>query len=90
MMLSHDRGRDVRPELYYVGSMVHKDYSSLFVESIDRKSRNLEAYSEVAEEFESEVVSTLQEMFDSSIPFKQCEDDSACKYCDYNSICNRK
>ncbi len=90
LMLNRMHDKDIRPELYYVGSMVHKDYSSLFVESIDRKSRNLEAYSEVAEEFEAEVVSTLQEMFDKSIPFKQCEDDSACKYCDYNTICNRK
>ena len=90
MMLSHERGRDVRPELYYVGSMVHDDYSSRFVETIDRKSRTLEAYSEVAAEFEDRVVSTLQEMFDRTISFKQCEDNSACKYCDYQTICNRK
>ncbi len=90
MMLSHERGRDVRPELYYVGSMVHDDYSSRFVETIERKSRTLEAYSEIAEEFEEEVKKTLQEMFDPSIPFEQCEDDSACKYCDYQAICNRK
>jgi ATP-dependent helicase/DNAse subunit B len=90
MMLSHERGRDVRPELYYVGSMVHDDYSSRFVETIDRKSRTLEAYSEVAAEFEEEVKQTLQEMFDRSISFSQCEDDSACKYCDYQTICNRK
>ena len=90
MMLSHERGRDVRPELYYVGSMVHDDYSSRFVETIDRKSRTLEAYSEVAAEFEEEVANTLTEMFDRSISFSQCTDESACKYCDYQTICNRK
>ena len=90
MMLSHDRGRDVRPELYYVGSMVREDYSPRFIETIDRKSRTLEAYSEVAEEFEAEVENTLREMFNRSVPFSQCEDDSACKYCDYQTICNRK
>jgi len=90
MMLSHDRGRDVRPELYYVGSMVREDYSSRFVETIDRKSRTLESYSECAEEFEVEVQNTLCEMFNRHIPFHQCQDDSACKYCDYNTICNRK
>ena len=90
MMLSHDRGRDVHPELYYVGSMVREDYSPRFVETIDRKSRTLEAYSECAEEFEAEVQNTLCEMFDRSIPFSQSEDDSACKYCDYQTICNRK
>ena len=90
MMLSHERGRDVRPELYYVGAMVRDNYSSRFVETIERKSRTLEAYSEVAEDFEAEVKETLREMFNRSIPFKQCQDSSACKYCDYQTICNRK
>ena len=89
MMLSRDRGRDVRPELYYVGSMLKEEYSPLFVETINRKSRKLEAYSEVAAEFETEVENTLREMFDRSIPFEQCKEDSACKYCDYRTICNR-
>ena len=90
MMLSRERGRDVRPELYYVGSMVRNDYSSLFIETIDRKSRTLDAYSEVAAEFEEAVANTLREMFDRSIPFRQCEDSSACKYCDYQKVCNRE
>ena len=89
MMLSHDRGRDVCPELYYVGSMVKDDYSPRFIETIERKSRTLEAYSECAEEFEAEVRATLCEMFDRTIPFSQCEEESACQYCDFNSVCNR-
>lgn len=89
MMLSSERGRDVRPELYYVGSMVHDDYSSRFVETVERKSRTLEAYSECAAEFESEVREVLKEMFDRTKPFSQCEDDSACRYCDYKTLCNR-
>ena len=90
MMLSHKEGKDVRPELYYVGSMVRDDYSPRFIETVERKSRALEAYSEVASEFEEEVQNTLCEMFDRTISFSQCEDDSACKYCDYRTICNRK
>ena len=90
MMLSHDRGRDVRPELYYVGSMVKEDYSPRFIETIDRKRRTLDAYSECAEEFEAEVRATLCEMFDRSISFSQCEDSSVCQFCDYQTICNRK
>lgn len=90
MMLSHERNRDISPELYYVGSMVHDDYSPKFIETIDRKSRTLEAYSEVASEFEEAVANTLREMFDRTTPFKQCSDNSACKYCDYQSVCNKK
>ncbi len=89
MMLHSETGRDVRPELYYVGSMVRKDYSPCFVETIERKSRQLEAYSECAEEFETEVYDTLREMFDRKIPFRQCSDESACRYCDYAEVCGR-
>ena len=78
-----------RPELYYVGSMVHDDYSSRFAETVDRKSRTLEAYSECAAEFEAEVKRVLCEMFDQEVAFGQCNDDSACRYCDYNTLCNR-
>lgn len=90
MMLSHDRGRDVRPELYYVGSMVHDNYSSRFVETVDRKSTTLEAYSECAAEFEAEVKGVLTEMFDRRIPFAQCSDGSRCSTCDYKALCNKE
>jgi CRISPR/Cas system-associated exonuclease Cas4 (RecB family) len=50
----------------------------------------LDSYSEAAEEFEAEVAATLREIFNRSTPLKQCEDDSACKYCDYQTICNRE
>ncbi len=86
MMLSHTTGREVRPELYYVGPMARKEYSSLF--SISSKQR-LESYTECSEEFEAEIRNTLCEMFDRTIPFSQCEDNSICKYCDYRTICNR-
>ncbi len=90
MMLSKATGRDVRPELYYVASMVRNDYSPLFVENVDRHSRTLNGYSECAEEFEAEIKSTLCEIFDRSIPFKQCAESSPCQFCDYQIVCNRK
>ncbi len=90
MMLSREHnGRDVRPELYYVGSMVHNDYSPLFIEKIDRSSRTLNSYMQCAEEFEGEVHNTLCEMFDSRVPFRQCEDEKGCEYCDYRTICRQ-
>ncbi len=89
MMLSYERGRDVRPELYYVGSMVRDDYSPRFVETVERKSHTIEAYSEVAAEFEEQLRLTLREMFDRKTPFRQCSDEGACQYCDYRDICRR-
>jgi hypothetical protein len=40
-------------------------------------------------EFEAALKLKLTELFDSATPFKQCEKDDACKYCDYKGICNR-
>ena len=88
MMLWHDKGIDVRPELYYVGAMVHDDYSPLFVETVDRNRKELGGYLECAEEFEMEIKNTLREMFDRTIPFKQCSEKSPCEHCDYSSICH--
>ena len=91
MMLYHEKQLDVRPELYYVGSMVREDYSPRFVENLGRGNhKTLNSYSECAEEFEREVRATLCEMFDRTIPFKQCVESSVCEYCDYQTICNRK
>jgi hypothetical protein len=89
MMLHNETGRDVRPELYYVGSMVREDYSPRFIETIERKSRTLDSYAECAEEFEREVHNTLREMFDRKTPFRQCSEDSVCRYCDYAEVCGR-
>lgn len=40
-------------------------------------------------EFEAELKKLLEEIYDTSIPFKQTENLEACKYCDYKSICYR-
>ena len=89
MIVSHnENGADVRPELYYVGAMVREDYSPLFIETVNRKSRKLNSYLECAEEFQCEIENTLREIFDRKIPFTQCEDKSVCDFCDYRTICH--
>lgn len=91
MMLSKRFNRDVRPELYYVGSMVKEDYSPLFIEKSSSKQTNiLNAYSECAEEFEREICGVLEHIFDRTIPFSRTEDTNVCVNCYYNNICNRK
>ena len=31
----------------------------------------------------------LDEMYDLQVPFRRTEDESVCKYCDFNRICSR-
>ena len=91
MMLRKEFNRDVRPELFYVGSMVNEDYCPQFIENRGRAlpSKRLVAYSEYAEEFERELYAMLQELFDKSIPITQTCDAKVCELCHYCSICNR-
>ena len=48
-----------------------------------------EMYSDLRVEFESLVESKLSEMYNPNIPFRQCEDEKACRYCDYRAVCGR-
>lgn len=40
--------------------------------------------------FETELISLFEELFDPQIPFVQTSDITHCKYCDYKQICNKK
>lgn len=87
MMLARQRGRDVRPALYYVRKMNSEGFSP----SLQDKSLGCEVgrYSDYAQEFERHLGDTLARIFDPAIPFTQCEDRKICSYCDFREICRR-
>ncbi len=88
MMQYHSSADDVRPALYYLRAMHDRDYSPLLE---DREHKTLGAmYSQYMEEFEALVAEKLAELFDTSVPFRQCDDVKACRYCDYRKICGRE
>ena len=87
MMLSKTRHKEARPSLYYASKMLSKEYSPLITDK--SQDTTIERYSDVATEFESELNSVLEELFDANTPFTQAEDEDACKYCDYKKICRR-
>ncbi len=87
MMMYHTSGRDVQPVLYYVRSMHDTEYTPLLT---DREYKTSGAfYSAIREAFEALVASKLSEMYNPEIPFRRCEDEKACRYCDYRSVCGR-
>lgn len=87
MMLSHTRGRDVEPALFYVRNMHRPDYSP----QLDDKQLGVRGarYSLYCGRFEELLGTQLAEMFDPATPFRQCEDPDTCKFCDFNVICKR-
>lgn len=87
MMLSHNEGCDSLPSLYYVRNMHREEYSPLLQ---DKELQITGApYSRYAEQFETLLRETLAELYDPSIPFRQCEDPKTCQYCDFKVICKR-
>lgn len=87
MMLYRTRGRDVEPALYYVRNMNRPDYSPQIVDR-ERGASGVR-YSLYAERFEACVQEMLAEMYDPTIPFRQCTQTDLCRYCDFRMICKR-
>ena len=87
MMLYRTRGVDAVPALYYVRAMNRPDY----LPTLDDKETGVRGagYTLYAERFEELVGETLAELYDPSVPFRQCEDADTCKFCDFNLICKR-
>ena len=79
-------GHGARPALYYVRSMNKQGYSSLLN---DTTIGELDDYTSCKEIFESLLNTCLAELFDSSQPFRQCDSDIVCQYCDFADICRR-
>ena len=92
MMLRKMEGRDVRPELYYIGYMKAPDFDPMLTGdgTLLGSDKKLACYSQIADKFEEKVTQKLTEMFDRETPFKQREGEKGCKYCDFLSICNKK
>ena len=88
MMLAGSCASDAEPALYYVRAMNRPDYSP---QLIDReRGRTGGRYSEYREEFETMLRRTLAELFDPTVPFRQCDDaEHTCRYCDFREICRR-
>ena len=87
MMLHRSRGCDVEPALYYVRNMNRPGYSP----QLDDKQTGVKGarYTLYRERFEELLRAQLAELYDTSVPFRQCEDADPCKSCDFNVICKR-
>jgi hypothetical protein len=48
------------------------------------------SFAGVRDEFNQEFSRILQELFDPQVPFVQCEDTQACRWCPYKDICSRE
>ena len=90
MMLHKSKGVESVPTLYFASKMMGKSYSPNIVDVSNPKSRKpVERYSAIAADFEHELTSVLEELFDYDKPFVRCDDADTCKNCDFKTICRR-
>ncbi len=87
MLTLRDKEPQVTPALYYVRDINRPDYSPYILNK--SAGERIMSYDKYSAEFEGYIQSTLQELFDLESPFRQCEDEDTCKYCDYKMICRR-
>lgn len=87
MLRAQNPNVTITPSLYYLRSIHDEAYSPLI---IDKSTKNtVESYEDLHGDFDTLLRTTLTELFDESIPFRQCLDTKSCKYCDYKAICRR-
>lgn len=87
MMLHHAEGCDAEPTLYYVRAMNRPDYDP----RLDDRELGIRGarYTHYAARFEECLRTTLAEMYDPAVPFRQCADADTCQFCDFRTICKR-
>ena len=87
MMLNRTEGCESMPSLYFASKMLSDDYSPKILNRANNEY--VERYSDYAQDFEQQLSSVFEELFDIDTPFKQAEDVDACTYCDFKTICRR-
>ena len=87
MMLHRTRHEEVVPSLYYVRQMHEGSYVPWLQDK--ELASEVAAYSRYAEPFERLLTEHLAELYDPSIPFRQCDDADSCAYCDFKQLCRR-
>ncbi|MDL2320055.1 PD-(D/E)XK nuclease family protein [Alistipes sp. OttesenSCG-928-B03] len=87
MMLAHEAGQDAVPSIYAVREMNRDDYSPLLVDK--QSGCEVLSFRPYEGEFAERFATLLAELFNTAIPFTQCEDPKTCRYCDFNVVCKR-
>lgn len=77
--------RPVSPALFYV----HRSHDEDYDPTVCFNKVPVTDFSPYREEFESQLVQVLTELFDPTIPFTQTEVQKSCQYCEYKGLCGR-
>lgn len=77
--------RPIRPMIYKLRTIAPKG-----VPPVRINKKNIDDYHEVSDSFRPALIKTIESIFDPDVPFRQCSDDHACKFCKFTGICHRE
>lgn len=88
--LSGNKGKALRPGIYYVRSLFSDPFDPSIYHRIERgKSDKVDDFSTYSEAFEDGLRGCLDEIFNPDIPFTQTPTGKACSYCSFKGICGK-
>lgn len=81
----------IAPHLYFVRDFnAYRPTKTALTQKVSRnESKQVDDFSDYRDEFKSELVAMLTEIFDPATPFKQCTNKDTCKYCQFKNLCKR-
>lgn len=88
--LSGNKGKVLRPGIYYVRSLFSDPFDPSIYHRVERgKSDKVDDFSTYSEAFEDGLRGCLDEIFNPDIPFTQTPTGKACSYCSFKGICGK-
>lgn len=88
--LSGNKGKALRPGIYYVRSLFSDPFDPSIYHRVERgKSDKVDDFSTYSEAFEDGLRGCLDEIFNPDVPFSQTPTGKACSYCSFKGICGK-
>lgn len=79
----------IMPGLYVMKSLYNEAFDPRLSMGGQKQRTLIDSFTPLADEFHELLVRFLSSLFDPAVPFKQTENESKCRYCDFANICNR-
>ena len=81
----------ILPGLYLTKDLFTKNFDYHIKQTLGKGIySNLENYSDISDEFDTELKRILTDIFHPTMEFDQVENEEVCSYCPYAAICHRK
>jgi len=90
LFIQNTNETELRPSLYPVRKIFSDNFSDTFVIKNGAGKGNIESYGLVREEFIRGLQKVISDIFDRNREIIMTPDRQKCRYCPYNSLCNRK